>query len=185
VRACCVRKMHIYIFRVMIDWHHSLIRWHHSPDTLTPASQIRKESCKKFCYLTCSLYSQRANHMICKKVSKFIKLIKRFRILQGWLKTSDIWRDYQIWKKSFLKLFQKFKILMFLGERTLKKINRLRVSELLHSLTLSLLIFLVFARWGTSKFEKLQKALLSDLIINVKYRSFWVILAKIKSAWSA
>jgi hypothetical protein len=109
------------LFRVMIDWHHPLIRWHHSPDTLTPASQIRKESCKKLCYLTCSLYSQRANHMISKKVAEFIKLIERFRILQGWLKTSDIWRDYQVWNESFLKLFQKFKVLMFLGERTLKK----------------------------------------------------------------
>jgi hypothetical protein len=96
----------LFNYRVMIDWHHPLIRWHHSPDTLTPASQIRKESCKKFCYLTCSLYSQRANHMISKKVARFIKLFKRFRILQEWLKTSDILRDYQVWKKSLLKLFR-------------------------------------------------------------------------------
>jgi hypothetical protein len=37
------------IFRVMIDWHHPLIHWHHSPDTLTLANQIRKKSCKKLC----------------------------------------------------------------------------------------------------------------------------------------
>jgi hypothetical protein len=30
--------------RIMIDWHHSLIRWHHSSNTLTFASHIRKES---------------------------------------------------------------------------------------------------------------------------------------------
>ncbi len=35
------------------------------------------------------------------------------------------------------------------------------------------------------KTEKPQKALISDLIINVKYRSFWVILIEIESAWSA
>jgi hypothetical protein len=27
-----------FIFRVMIDWHHPLIHWHHSPDTLTSSS---------------------------------------------------------------------------------------------------------------------------------------------------
>jgi hypothetical protein len=59
--------------------------------------------------------------MISKKVAEFINLIERFRILQEWLKTSDIWRDYQVWNESFMKLFQKFKISMFLGERTLKK----------------------------------------------------------------
>jgi hypothetical protein len=37
----------------------------------------------------------------------------------------------------------------------------------------------------TSKCEKFQRALISDLIINVKYRSFWVILEEIKSALSA
>ncbi len=107
-----------YKFEVMINWHHSLIHWHHSSNTLTLASQIRKESCKKFCYLTCSLYSQRANHMISKKIAKFIKLIKRFRTLQDWLKTSDIWRWLSDLKEEF---FEAFQILMFLDERTLKK----------------------------------------------------------------
>jgi hypothetical protein len=100
--VCC-----IYIIKVMIDWHHSLIRWHHSSNTLTPASQIRKESCKKLCYLRCSLYSQHANHMISKKVAEFIKLIKRFRILQEWLKTSNIWRDYQVWKSELFEALSK------------------------------------------------------------------------------
>jgi hypothetical protein len=35
------------------------------------------------------------------------------------------------------------------------------------------------------KTEKSQKAFISDLIINVKYRMFWVILIEIESAWSA
>jgi hypothetical protein len=33
--------------------------------------------------------------------------------------------------------------------------------------------------------KELQKALISDLIINVKYRSFRIILAEIESAWLA
>jgi hypothetical protein len=114
----------------IIRWYDDItlrIHWHHSSNTLTPASQIRKESCKKLCYLTCSLYSQRANHMISKKVAKFIKLIKRFRNLQGWLKraTFDVIIKSEI--RAFLKLFQKFKVLMFLDERTLKKLSKLSV----------------------------------------------------------
>jgi hypothetical protein len=112
--VCVFNKLinSINYYRVMINWHYSLISWHHSSNTLTLVSQIKKESCKKL-YFTCSLYSQHVNHMTSKKVAKFIKLIKRFRTLQEWLKTSDIWRDYQIWNESFLKLFQKFKVLMF------------------------------------------------------------------------
>jgi hypothetical protein len=86
--------------------------------------------------------------------------------------------------QSFLKLFQKFKILMFLDERTLKKISRLKVNELWRWLTLSLLIFLVFDRRETSKSEKFQNVLFSDLIINVKCCSFWIILAEFENAWS-
>jgi tetrahydromethanopterin S-methyltransferase subunit D len=46
----------------------------------------------------------------------------------------------------------------------------------------SLLISLVLACRRTPKSQKLQKALLSGLIINVKYRSFCVILAGIECA---
>jgi hypothetical protein len=56
-----------------------------------------------------------------KKVAKFIKLIKRFRILQEWLKTSDIWRDYQSWKWALFEVFSKVDILMFFDKRALKK----------------------------------------------------------------
>ncbi len=58
-----------------------------------------------------------------------MKLIKRFCILQEWLKTSDIWRDYQIWNKSFLKLFQKFKSFDVSRRANAKKISTLSVSE--------------------------------------------------------
>jgi hypothetical protein len=95
-----------------------------SPVTLTLASQIRKEFLvvtKVFTSLTCSLYSQRANHMISRKVAEFDKLIKRIRYLQEWLKTSDIWRDYHLWKWELFEPFSKVQILMFLRERTLKK----------------------------------------------------------------
>jgi hypothetical protein len=54
--------------------------------------------------------------------------------------------------RSERRAFEAFQILMFLGERTLKKISKLKVSELLRSLTSSLLIFLAFARRETSKF---------------------------------
>jgi hypothetical protein len=47
---------------------------------------------------------------------------------------------------------------------------------------LSLLIFLVSACRRTSKSQKLQKALTSGLIINVKYRSIRVMIAGIESA---
>ncbi len=55
----------------------------------------------------------------------------------------------------------------------------------LSSFSTSLLIFLALARRETSKQKKLQTALISDLITNVKCRSIWIILAEIESAWSA
>jgi hypothetical protein len=84
--------------------------------------------------------------------------------------------------QSFLKLFQKFKILMFLDERALKKISARR------SLTFSLLICLVFAREEHQNFEllkELQKALTFKPDNHVKCCSFWIILAEFESAWSA
>jgi hypothetical protein len=150
----------ILLIRIMIDWHHSLIKWHHSSNTLTFASQIRKESCKKLCYLTCSLYSQRANHMISKKVAKFIELIKRFRNLQEWLKTSDIWRDYQVWNESFSEALSKVQSFDVSRRANAKKISKLKVSELLRSLTLSLLIFLALALEEHQTFIKASKKLL-------------------------
>jgi hypothetical protein len=63
--------------------------------------------------------------MISKKFAEFIKLIKRFQNLKEWLKTSDIWRDYQAWKWALFEAFSKVEILMFFGERALKKISKL------------------------------------------------------------
>ncbi len=134
------------------------IHWHHSSNTLTSASQIRKESCKKLCYLTCSLYSQRANHMISKKVAKFIKLIKRFRNLQEWLKTSDIWRDYQVWNKSFSEALSKVQSFDISRRASAKKISKLSVSERKNSTrTLSVLIFLVLAREKHQNLKSFKK----------------------------
>ncbi len=49
----------VIILWVVIFWHHFQIRWHYhriqwrySSTILTLANQIRKENCKKFCYLT-------------------------------------------------------------------------------------------------------------------------------------
>jgi hydrogenase maturation factor len=72
-----------------------------------------------------------------------MKLIKRFCILQEWLKTSDIWRDYQIWNKSFLKLFQKFKSFDVSRRANAKKISTLSVSER-KSVCCLLLVYLFF-----------------------------------------
>jgi hypothetical protein len=71
---------------------------------------------------------------------------------------------------------------MFFGKRAL---NTSLLIFFLAAYFTSLLIFLVSARRRTSKSQRLQKALISDLIINVKYRSIWVILAGIESALSA
>jgi hypothetical protein len=67
------------------------------------------------------LYSQQANHIISKKVAEFIKLIKRFWILQEWVKSSDIWRWLSGLKWELFEAFSKVEVLMFFDERTLKK----------------------------------------------------------------
>jgi hypothetical protein len=66
------------------------------------------------------LYSQQANHMILKKVAEFIKLIKRFRILQVWLKSSDIRRWLSGLKSELFEAFSKVEVLMFFDKRALK-----------------------------------------------------------------
>jgi hypothetical protein len=139
---------------------------------------------KKKTLLIHLLYSQQENHMISKKVAKFIKLIKRFRILQVWLKSSDIWRWLSGLKSELFEAFSKVEVLMFFDKRALS------ISFLMFfaAYLTSLFIFLMLACRRTSKsqlLKKLQKALISDLIINVKYRSIWVILAGFESVWSA
>jgi hypothetical protein len=75
-----------------------------------------------------------------------------------------------VWKLQFKWLFQKLSLelllLLFFQKKKSKLILNVRSSK-------------------NIKTEKFQKALISDLIINVKYRSFWVILIRIESAWSA
>jgi hypothetical protein len=91
--------------------------------------------------------------------------------------------------KSEMKTLSKVEIFDVLRRASTKKISKLSVSERDSSstslFTLSLLIFLVLAREEHQNFEllkELQKARISDLIINVKYRSFRVILVEIESA---
>jgi hypothetical protein len=55
------------------------------------------------------------------KATKFIKLIKRFRFLQVWLKSSDIWRCLSELKWELFEAFSKVEILMFFDKWTLKK----------------------------------------------------------------
>jgi hypothetical protein len=59
-------------------------------DSLTPSSRYPDTPSAKVSKKICWLYSQRANHIIFKKNWEFVKLIKRFRYLQAWLKSSDI-----------------------------------------------------------------------------------------------
>jgi hypothetical protein len=164
----------IDIFRFFLGFWYTdthTIKLTSDPITLTLASQIRKEFFVK----------QKSLHYCCTRNALEVLQHRSFLGLLSWSSAFDLYKydskwaifdvDCQAWKKSFLKLFQKFKVLMFFDERTLN--------------FTSLLIFLVPARRRSSKSEKLQKALLSDLIINVKYRSFWVILVEIESAWSA
>jgi hypothetical protein len=67
------------------------------------------------------LYSRQTCRFITYKVAKFIKLIKRFRFLQVWLKLSDIWRCLSDLKWELFEAFSKIEILMFFDKRTLKK----------------------------------------------------------------
>jgi hypothetical protein len=105
-----VPKVHtyIYIFRVMIDWHHALIRWHHSLDTLTLASHIRKESFVK----------QKSLHLLharCTRNALEVLQPTDFVELLDWSSAFDLYKydskraifdvDYQVWNASFLKLF--------------------------------------------------------------------------------
>ncbi len=46
--------------------------------------------CYQISKKTCALYSQRADHMISKKVRQITKSLKRIRYLQERLKSSDI-----------------------------------------------------------------------------------------------
>jgi hypothetical protein len=65
------------------------------------------------------LYSRQACRLTKYKVAEFIKLIKRFRFLQVWLKSSDIWRWLSDLKWELFEAFSKVEILMFFDKRTL------------------------------------------------------------------
>ncbi len=89
--------------------------------TLTSTSQIRKEFFVK----------QKFLHHCCTRNAFEVLQYKSFVNLLSWSSAFDFYKydskraifevDYQIWKKNFLKLFQKFKVLMFFDERALKK----------------------------------------------------------------
>jgi hypothetical protein len=106
--------------RVMINWHHSLIRWHHSSNTLTFASHIRKESFVK----------QKSLHFLharCIRNALEVLQHKDFVDLLSWSNAFDSYKynskraifdvDYQVWNESFLKSWD-FDVL---DERALKK----------------------------------------------------------------
>ncbi len=65
------------------------------------------------------LYSRQTCRLTKYKLAKFIKLIKRFRFLQVWLKLSDIWRCLSDLKWELFETFSKVEILMFFDKRTL------------------------------------------------------------------
>ncbi len=102
--------------KIMINWYYSLIWWHHSSNTLTLASHIRKESFVK----------QKPLHFLhasCTRNALDVLQHKTFVDLLSWSSAFDFYKydskraifdvDYQVWNASFLKLFQKFKVLMF------------------------------------------------------------------------
>jgi hypothetical protein len=65
------------------------------------------------------LYSRQTCRFTKYKLAKFIKLIKRFRFLQVWLKLSDIWRCLSSLKWELFEAFSKVEILMFFDKRAL------------------------------------------------------------------
>jgi hypothetical protein len=92
--------------RIMINWHHSLIRWHHSSNTLTFASHIRKESFVK----------QKSLHLLharCTRNALEVLQHKSFVDLLSWSSAFELYKydskraifdvDYQVWNESFLK----------------------------------------------------------------------------------
>jgi hypothetical protein len=102
--------------RVMINWHHSLIRWHHSSNTLTLASHIRKESFveQKSLHLLHARCTRNALEVL--QHTSFVELLDEssaFDLYKYDSKRAIFDVDYQVWNESFLKLFQKFKVVMF------------------------------------------------------------------------
>ncbi len=84
-----------------------------APVRLTPASQIRKKVARSSTIL----------HAHCTRNALEVLQHKSFVDLLSWSSAFDLYKydskraifdvDYQVWKKSFLKLFQKFKVLLF------------------------------------------------------------------------
>jgi hypothetical protein len=130
----------LLIFWVMIDWHHLLIPWHHSPDTLTPLSgyidiTLRihwhplARSGKKVARSSAILHAR------CTRSAQITWFEEKLRSLLSWSSAFETCKDdskratFDVIIKpeirAFLKLFQKFKVLMFLDERALKKICQL------------------------------------------------------------
>jgi hypothetical protein len=186
--------------RVMINWHHSLIRWHHFSNTLTSLFEyidiilrihwhplVRSE--KKVARSSAILHAR------CTRSAQITWVQTKLRSLLSWSSSFEICKNdskratFDVIIKSeiraFLKLFQKFKVFDVSRRANAKKISKLKVSELLRSFTLSLLIFLAFALEEHQTFIKTSKKLLFRLDNHVKCRSFWVILAGFESAWSA
>jgi hypothetical protein len=104
------------IFRIMINWHHSLISWHHSSNTLTLVNQIRKEYFVK-------QKSLHHLHARCTYNAQITSFQKKLRSLLSWSSAFEICKNdskratFDVIIKSeirtFLNLFQKFKVLMF------------------------------------------------------------------------
>ncbi len=67
------------------------------------------------------LYSRQTCRFTKYNAAKFIKLIKRFRFLQIWLKPNDIWRWLSDLKWELFEAFSKIENLMFFDKQALKK----------------------------------------------------------------
>jgi hypothetical protein len=106
-------------FRVMIDWHHSLIWWHHSSNTLTFVSHIRKESFVK-------QKSLHFLHALCIRNAFEVLQYKDFVDLLSWSSAFDFYKydskraifnvDYQVWNESFLKLLKSWDLMFSTNE---------------------------------------------------------------------
>jgi hypothetical protein len=89
------------------------VRLTSAPVRLTLASQIRKKIAR----------SSTSLHTHCTRNALEVLQHKSFVGLLSWSSAFDLYKydskraifdvDYQVWKKSFLKLFQKFKVVMF------------------------------------------------------------------------
>jgi hypothetical protein len=91
----------------MIDWHHSLIHWHHSSNTLTFANQIRKAFFVK-------QKSLRHLHARCTRSAQITWFQKRLRSLLSWSSAFETCKNDS--KRATFDVIIKSEIRAFLRE---------------------------------------------------------------------